>query len=120
MVAPNLIENPSAGSATFELVWSFSGTVSTDQNGNIPRYVPDQSISITELQLNVVSAPVGGNCTVVWKKNGAVVATTILLDGVRLLEQAATISLVDGDEFWPEISALTTATPPTTMTMVAR
>lgn len=120
MAVPLLIENPSSVSAAAELVWSFSGTVSTDQNSNIPRYVPKTTQTFTELQLNCVSAPLGGSCTVVWKKNGVIVGTVVLNAGETLKRAVVAISLANLDEFYPEISALTTTTPPTTLTMVAR
>jgi hypothetical protein len=121
MTAPNVIERKSrgGGGGVTELLWGFEGTISTDQNGNILRYIARRTINIAKFFVNVVTAPVGGDVVIEFFVNGLSVATVTLLDGQTEAEVTQAVVLADGDEIHPEITSMTTLTPPTTMTFQA-
>jgi len=109
-----------AGAAP-SLTWSFPGTISTDQNPNIPRYQFKVASSFGNWDVKSVSAPSGGDMTVTFKKNGATIATVVLLDGDTYATVAAAVSFAVDDVLYPEISSLGGASsPPTTLLMRAR
>lgn len=103
-----------------EIQWEFAGTLSTDQNLNFGRYRAKSPITLRHFDVNLVIAGTGGSTTIVFKVNGATVATIGVSAGNREATVDATVSLSPGDELWPEISAVASTLPPVTGVFSAR
>ena len=109
------------GGAEQALTWSFPGTVSTDQNANLPRYEFKKATSFGNWDVKAVSAPTGGNTTINFRRSGAIIATVTLLAGDTFATTATAVNFAIDDTLYPEISSLGGAsTPPTTLLMRAR
>jgi len=113
-------EASSLTSTPMEVQWTFAGTVSTDQNANLGRYRAKQSITFAKFDVNFTTAGTGGNTVINFLKNGVVVATVTVASGSREQTTTVSVSLVAGDELYPEVASVAPTTPPVTGVFSAR
>ena len=108
------------GAKGVEIIWGFAGTISTDQNNNIPRYhARNNDIPLTKFYVNVITPPIGGDVTVGIYIEGILITSIILLAGETEVFVEQNVTLAVGEEIYPQIDVMTTSTPPTTMTIQA-
>lgn len=108
------------GEAPPAILWSFAGTLSTEQNTYLPRFYANKQFDFVGFDVNLVTAPTGSSLIVVFKKNGATVATVTVAAGARYGESAVNVTLVAGDELYPEITQVGSTYPGLTMMAKAR
>jgi len=102
------------------LVWSFPGTLSTDQNGNIPRWNERVGRNLAAFDVNVITAPTGSSLIVDFMVNGASVATVTVLAGNTYAETVTPVGLNIGDILYPEVTQVGLTIPGTTAMFRAR
>jgi len=112
--------SPSGASKPSNLLWSFPGTLSTDQNANLPRVKIKTATSITAWDVQLVSAPTGASLIVNFKVGGATVATVTVAAGSTFAQAATPVTLAVDDVVYPEIAQVGSSTPGTTATMRGR
>lgn len=119
--------NGTFGQVPIEIQWGFAGTISTDQNVNIERYRSRNEVIFRSFDVNVVSAGVGGDTVIAFKKYDFLLDTTTTVASVTLEagERRSDpveieITLAIDDEIWPEVQSVAPTEPPVTMTMSAR
>ncbi len=102
------------------LLWSLAGSLSTDQNSYLPRFYANKTFDFVGFDVNLVTAPVGSSLIVVFKKNNTTVATVTVAAGSRYGESNVNVTVVDGDEIYPEITQVGSSYPGFTMMAKAR
>jgi len=125
MVAPSVIDNGGAGGGggagtPAAINWSFPGTLSTDQNGNIPRWIERVGRTLAFFDVNLISAPTGDDLVVEFIVNGAMVASVTVPAGDTYAEVAAAVTLAINDVIYPQITQVGSLTPGTTALFRAR
>jgi len=108
------------GASPPNLVWTFPGTISTDQNANLARVKIKTATQITAWDVNLVGAPTGAALIVNFKVGGATVATVTVAAGDTFAESATPVTLAVDDVVYPEVSQVGSSTPGTTATMRGR
>jgi hypothetical protein len=103
-----------------EVLWEFSGTISTDQNDNLGIYRAKRSLTFTGFDIRARGAPAGSVTTVIFRKNGANVVTVSLPAGSTYVDVAGNIALVNGDDMDIQVTALGSTSPGTTFVIRAR
>lgn len=103
-----------------DMLWSFPGTVSTDQNGNIPRLRAARAESFVAFDVNAVQAPVGAPLEVTFRVGGAPAAVVTIPAGDRFAETVVSATVAKDVEIWPEITSAGGTPPGSTLLMRAR
>jgi hypothetical protein len=112
---------PKAGNlltSSVPLLWDVIGQLSSGLV--FSRYRARDSETFTRFDVNLVTAGTGGDTVVNFLKNGVIAATVTLATGIRYATATANVSLVDGDELWPEVASISPTTPPSTGVFAAR
>lgn len=102
-----------------EIIFGFSGTISTDQNPNILSYWASRKTEIVRFIVNFKTPCIGGDVTVIFLKNGMQVASVTVTAGNSSGFDDQDVTLIQDDELSCEIASMTTTTPPTSMTAQA-
>ena len=104
---------------TSAILFSFAGTISTDQNANIPQIVLPNAVRVNRWRVNVVTPGAGGDVVVKFYVNGGEAASVTLPAGATFAETTAPTDIPAEVPIACEIDSMTTLTPPATMTMMA-
>lgn len=116
----DVIGGGGGSAAAPNITWSFPGTLSTDQNSNLPKVKIKKATTITAWDVNFVTAPAGGSTVVVFKKNGATVATVTIAAGETFAQTVSTTSFAVDDILSVEVSSVAPTTPGVTALFRAR
>jgi len=116
---------PSGGGGSLTLavpsyVWTFPGTLSTDQNGNFPTIVAEANGTFLSFDGQVNIAPAGLGIVVNFFQNGIQVATVTIAAGQTYAKTAATVNYLTGDAWTMQVSQVGSTTPGTTLLARAR
>jgi hypothetical protein len=108
------------GEAPPAILWTFAGTLSTEYNTFLSRFRANKTFEFVGFDVNLTVAPTGQSVIVNFLKNTVVVATVTVAVGTRYGESDVAVTLIDGDEIYPEIIQVGSITPGTTMMAKAR
>lgn len=108
------------GSAPAEIMWQVKGNLSLGDNP-FPRYRARKNITFLNFDFTAVTAGTGGTTVILIQKNGGTVATITVADGSRTGDSVpVNVSLIPGDEIFPEISSVSPTIPPADVSILVR
>ncbi len=117
-----LYASPASFALASDVLWTFSGQISTDQNTSIFELVAKKSMSFVAVDANVRIAPAGSSILVDWAINGVIdpALQTEITAASTYGETVFAFSLEVDDTLRPVISQVGSQTPGQTMVMRAR
>lgn len=101
-------------------VWTFAGTLATDQNGNFPTIVAETDGSFQAFDGQVNTAPTGQAVTLTFLKNGLSAATVTIAAGQTYGKSSMPVTYVAGDAWTIQVTQVGSTVPGTTLTARAR
>lgn len=121
MAITSFPENPNDSGFVNEIIWTFSGSLSTLQNNLIPKYLRSLEGIVEELEVLLQEAPVGSSAIFTFKINGVSIGTVTVAAGATQGSNSITpYAFGSADVFTVEITQVGSTTPGTTATMIAR
>lgn len=113
--------NKETSSATNDFIWTFSGSLATNQNNLIPKLLRSRGGSVDQLKVLLQEAPTGQAATFTFKKNAVSIGVVSIAAGdVAGTTDLGPVAFDAGDIFTVEITQIGNINFGTTATMIAR
>lgn len=107
-------------------VFSFPGSLTTSDNGNIPRLAPEVPVTVKKCKVIVVTAPTGASLIVLFKKFtlstgvvGSTIATVTVAAGAFQASTDCDVDVAITEGICAEISQVGSVVPGSTAAMIA-
>ncbi len=117
-----LFASPASFSLSSDVLWTFPGTISLDQNANLYTLVATRAMGFVAVDVQFNVPPTGSDTIIDWAINGNVDPNLqiTLPSGDMYAETVFAFGLAPGDTLQPIISQIGAVTPGLTMVMRAR